>query len=56
MSDEPASTKAKLKWFFPKDGLMACETLCQKMKVNVAKKRGILKKVGSLLPRQFSER
>lgn len=40
----------------PKNGLMACKILCQKMKVNVIKKQGILKKVGSLLPRQFSKR
>lgn len=40
---------------FPKNGLMACETLCQKGKVTVTKKQGILKKVGSLLPWQFSK-
>jgi len=34
---------------------MACETLCQKMEVNVIKKQRILKKVGSLLPQQFSK-
>lgn len=41
---------------FPKNGPIAFETLCQKMKVNVIKKQGTPEKVGNLRPRQFSKR
>lgn len=41
---------------FPKNGLIACKTLCQKRKVNVTKKQRILEKVEIFLPQQFSKR
>lgn len=41
---------------FPKNRFMACETLCQKIKVNVIKIQTNLKKTASLLLWQFSKR